>query len=168
MKYLKIVFLFFIVLLFYTCKINYSFTGADISPDVKTVQIDFFNNKASLVQPSLSSTLTETIRDKFTTQTNLGQTASNGDLVFEGDITDYNVSAQAYQGDETSALTRLTISIHMKFTNNKDPKKSCESSFSRYADFDSSQSLMAVENELIQQICEELAIDIFNKTIANW
>ena len=92
----------------------------------------------------------------------------NGDLYFEGEITNYNVTAQAYQGNETSALTRLTISVRVRFTNNIEPSKSFESSFSRYADFESSQNLSAVEGELMQQICDELVDDIFNKSVANW
>ena len=78
------------------------------------------------------------------------------------------MSAQAYQGNETSALTRLTIGVKVRFTNNIEPAKSFESSFSRYADFESSQNLSAVEGELMQQICNELVDDIFNKSVANW
>lgn len=168
MKKLRLYLLIISLALFCSCKVNYSFTGADISPDIKTVQVNFFNNRATLVQPNLSNVLTETIKDKFTAQTNLGQTNNNGDLIFEGEITNYSVSPQAFQGNETSALTRLTISIKVKFTNTKDPKKSFDTSFSRYADFDSSQSLMSVEEDLMKQICEELALDIFNKSVANW
>ncbi|MDR2836598.1 MAG: LPS assembly lipoprotein LptE [Bacteroidales bacterium] len=163
---LLIIGIFFVFL--YSCRGGYSFTGADISPDVKTIEVDFFNNRASLVQPNLSNVFTETLKDKFISQTNLHITNDYGDLIFEGEITDYSVSAQAYQGNETAAMTRLTISVHVKFTNTKETKKSFDTSFSRYADFDSSQSLMSVEDDLMKQICDELVLDIFNKAVANW
>jgi len=150
------------------CKGGYSFTGADISADTKTFTVEFFPNHASLVQPTLSNVFTETLKDKFLSQTSLNLVNDNGDLYFEGEITSYNVTAQAYQGNETSALTRLTIGVRVRFTNNIEPSKSFESSFSRYADFESSQNLSAVEGELMQQICDELVDDIFNKSVANW
>ncbi|MDR2010079.1 MAG: LPS assembly lipoprotein LptE [Bacteroidales bacterium] len=150
------------------CTGGYSFTGADIGANVKTVTIEYFPNRATLVQPSLSNVFTEILRDKFISQTNLELVNYNGDLTFEGEITNYNVAAQAYQGDETAALNRLTITIRVKFTNNVEPAKSFDTSFSRYADFESTQSLMSVEDELMQQICKELVVDIFNKSVANW
>ncbi|MBQ1733135.1 MAG: LptE family protein [Bacteroidales bacterium] len=153
---------------FASCKGGYSFTGADISPDTKTFTVELFPNRASLVQPTLSNVFTETLKDKFLTATSLHLVNENGDLYFEGEITNYNVTAQAYQGNETSALTRLTIGVRVRFTNNIEPSKSFESSFSRYADFESSQNLSAVEGELMQQICDELVDDIFNKSVANW
>jgi len=166
---LFIPFIIFYFCLFLTaCKGGYSFTGADISPDVKTIQIDFFPNKASLVQPNLSNVFTETLKDKFSAQTSLNLTNNEGDLIFQGEITNYTISAQSYQGNETSALTRLSINVHVKFTNTKENRKSFDQSFSRYADFDSSQSLTSVEEELIKQICDELVLDIFNKAVANW
>ena len=113
------------------CKGGYSFTGADISADTKTFTVEFFPNHASLVQPTLSNVFTETLKDKFLSQTSLNLVNDNGDLYFEGEITSYNVTAQAYQGNETSALTRLTIGVRVKFTNNIEPSKSFESSFSR-------------------------------------
>ncbi len=152
----------------FSCTGGYSFTGADISADTKSFTVELFPNHASLVQPTLSNVFTETLKDKFLSQTNLQLLNDNGDLYFEGEITNYSISAQAYQGNETSALTRLTIGVRVRFTNNIEPKKSFESSFSRYADFESSQNLSAVEGELIQQICNELVDDIFNKSVANW
>ncbi len=157
-----------LLVLLTSCTGGYSFTGADISPDVKTVTIEYFPNRATLVQPTLSNVFTEALKDKFTSQTSLEQVNYNGDLIFEGEITNYTVEAQAYQGNETAALNRLTISVRVKFINNVEQDKSFDTSFTRYADFESTQSLMSVEDDLIQQICKELIVDIFNKSVANW
>lgn len=167
-KRLYIIILIALCIPFSACTGGYSFTGADISADTKTFTVELFPNHASLVQPTLSNVFTETLKDKFLSQTNLQLVNDGGDLYFEGEITSYSVSAQAYQGNETAALTRLTIGVKVKFTNNIEPKKSFESSFSRYADFESSQNLSAVEGDLMQQICDEIVDDIFNKSVANW
>lgn len=156
------------VFVFLSCTGSYSFTGADISADIKTVHISYFPNQATMVQPTLSNVLTEALKDKFISQTNLELVSYDGDIAFEGAITNYNVNAQAFQGNETAALNRLTITVKVKYTNTKEPAKSFETTFTRYSDFESQQSLSSVEGELIQQISSELVTDIFNKAVANW
>jgi len=156
------------LVVFASCKGGYSFTGASISPDVKTIQISYFPNRASNVNPSLSSTFTEALKDRFLSQTSLTIVNLQGDLTIEGEITDYRVTPQAYQGNETAALNRLTINVRVKFTNTKDPSKSYDTQFSRYADFESSKNLASVESQLITEIVDQLTEDIFNKAVVNW
>jgi outer membrane lipopolysaccharide assembly protein LptE/RlpB len=146
----------------------YSFTGASISPEIKTISIATFPNQASLVQPSLSQVFTEKLKDKFVSQTNLTQINSSGDISFEGYISDYNSQPTAIQGNEQAALNRLTITVKVKFINTKDEKQNFESSFSRFADYDSKQNLSTVENQLISEISTQLVDDIFNKAMINW
>ncbi len=146
----------------------YSFTGASISPDVKTISIIQFPNNAPLVQPMLSQTLTLALRDKFASQTNLNVVKTDGDLNIEGEITDYSITAVSVQANQQAALNRLTISIKVKFTNTKDEKQDFETAFSRYKDYDSQKDLSAVESDLIDQINKELVEDIFNKSVVNW
>jgi hypothetical protein len=156
----------FLVTIMYGC--NYSFTGASISAETKTVQIDYFPNRASLVQPSLSQTFTEKLKDRFVSQTNLELVTNEGDLVFEGFITNYSSYPLAIQGNDQAALTRLTITVQVKYTNKKDSEKDFDSAFTRYADFSSSQNLASVEVGLIDEICSALVTDIFNKSVVNW
>src|SRR5688572_12565468 len=146
----------------------YSFTGASISPEIKTVSIDYFQNRAATVQPSLSQVFTEKMKDKFVSQTNLTLTNKGGDLHFEGSITDYFTQPTAIQGNDQAALNRLTINVKVKFINTKDEKQSFESAFSRFADYDSRKNLASVETELINEICNQLVDDIFNKAVINW
>lgn len=159
---------FILITIFFTgCKV-YSFTGAAISPDVQSVSIQYFPNNAPIVNPNLSSSFTEKLKDKFITQTNLNLVQSQGDLDFSGAITGYNTQPIAIQENETAALNRLTITVNVKFVNKKDTKQDFEASFSRYADYDSQQSLTAVEDELVRVINEQLVDDIFNRAIINW
>ena len=146
----------------------YSFTGASISPDIKTVSIQLFPNRASIVQPSLSQAFTEKLKDKFVSETSLALVKENGDLNFEGAIVDYNTQPTAITGNDNAALNRLTITVSVKFTNTKDSKQDFETNFSRYADYDSRKSLSSVEQELIAQINSQLVDDIFNKAVVNW
>jgi hypothetical protein len=146
----------------------YSFTGASISPDVKTVSIKYFPNNSPLVQPTLSRKFTEALRDKFTSQTNLSMVSANGDLMIEGEITGYSTEPVDIQGNQKAALQRLKITINVRFTNRKDEKMSFDSSFSRFADYDAASRLSDVEDGLIDQINEELTQDVFNKAVVNW
>ncbi|MGI8893850.1 MAG: LptE family protein [Bacteroidia bacterium] len=159
--------LFLIAIVFTGCNV-YSFTGASISPEVKTVAIQYFPNNAPIVNPNLSSAFTEKLKDKFVSQTNLNLVDSPGDLNFSGAITGYSTQPIAIQENETAALNRLTITINVKFVNLKDPRQDFESNFSRYSDYNAQESLTSVEDELVNLINEQLVDDIFNRAVINW
>ena len=156
-----------IILLMESCGV-YSFTGASISPEVKTFSVQYFSNRAQLVQPLLSQAITERIKERFIAQTNLRQIDREGDIRFEGYISDYRTAPVAIQGTETAALNRLTISVVVKFVNTKDAKQNFETTFTRYADYDSRKSLAEVETALIDEVNRQLVDDIFNKSVSNW
>jgi len=162
------IFIIAIVFIITSCKVNYSFTGASIPEDVKTISVKTFQNYAPLANPNLTQTFSEALKDKFLAQTNLDVVAKNGDLQFEGSITGYTITSLAIQGNETAALNRLTITVNVKFTNTKDEKQNFETSFSRYADYDSSQNLTTIEDNLIKDINDQLTQDIFNNAVSNW
>ncbi len=147
---------------------SYSFTGASISPSVKTLSVSYLPNNASLVQPTLSRKLTEAIRDKFTSQSGLSLVSSNGDLNIEGEITGYATEPIAITADQQSAMQQLKITVNIRYTNKQDPKQDFETSFSRFQQYDAKRRLSEVEDELIDLINDELAQDIFNKALANW
>lgn len=149
------------------CKI-YSFTGASIPPQAKTVSVSYFVNNATVKQPMLSQLLTEALKNKLQSQTTLSLINSTGDLDFTGEITSYSIQPMAIQANETAALNRLTISVSVKYTNSFTESQSFESSFSRYRDYETSKNLSAIELDLIKQINEELVEDIFNKALVNW
>jgi hypothetical protein len=162
---------FFLVLIILSqeaCRMSYSFTGASISPNVKTVSIPNFPNNAPLVVPTLSRTITNALRDYFTSQTNLNLVDGNGDLNVEGTITGYVVQPVAIQGNETAAMNRLTITVSVKFINRTDEKQNWEQSFSRYLDYSSSINLSSAQDGLILGITDQLVQDIFNKAVVNW
>ncbi len=169
MRALQIIIIAFCLSLFAACKVNYSFTGASIPPEVKSFSVQTFPNYAPLVQPQLSQTFTEALRDKFQAQTSLQQVSRGGDLSFEGSITAYTVNPISIQsGTDVAAQTRLTITVNVKFTNAKNEKQNFESTFSRFADFATSKSLATEEDRLIKEINEQLVQDIFNKAVVNW
>ncbi len=152
--------------LFQAC--SYSFTGASISPTVKTISVSYLPNQALLVQPSLGRKLTEAIRDKFTSQSSLVLVGSNGDLNIAGEITGYTTEPIAITGNQQAAMQRLKITVNIRFTNKQDSKQDFETSFSRYKEYNAAQRLADVEESLIDLINEELAQDIFNKAVVNW
>lgn len=152
-------------LLLYGC---YSFSGASISPDIKTCSVLLFQNRSPLAPPSFSSQLTEALKQKIVNQTALSLNNDGGDVFFEGSVTGFNVQPVALTGGETAELNRLNVSISVKYTNTIDPKQSFESSFTRYRDFPAGQNLQAVQNSLIEELMPELVDDIFNRAFINW
>ena len=114
----------------HACKVGYSFTGASIPPEAKTVSISYFTNNSSLAPPTLSQQFTEALKDICSSQTRLTLVAKGGDLTFEGYIVDYKVSPLAIQANDQAALNRLTVTVQVKYTNRFDDKKSYEASFS--------------------------------------
>ena len=148
--------------------IGYSFTGAPIT--AKTISIDFFPNKARLVNPSLSQTLTDGFRDKFVNQTKMDLVEGDADMHIEGEITDYRTNPVAIQGNEKAALNRLTITVKVRFTNNEPDKEmdSFDQAFTGYEDYDASQNFSSVEDQLVEVITERIITDVFNKAVVNW
>ena len=146
----------------------YSFTGTSIQPDVQSVAIHYFEYKALRVNPALSNDLTEEMRDKFQKLTRLEQVEENGDLELSADITGYDVKPMAVTAGEVAAQNRLTVTVKAYFTNHKHSEDYWEKSFSAYADYDSQNSLDAVEGTLCEEIIEKLVEDIFNAAVANW
>lgn len=165
--FLSAVFLPLLVLL-QGCTMSYSFTGASIPVQAKTISIAYFPNEALLVYPTLSSTFTDALRDRFTSQTRLDLVNFNGDLSIEGKITGYAIQPIAIQGNDVAAKNRLTITVKVTFVNKYDESQNFEESFSRFEDYDSSSNLNDVQDQLIETITEALVDDIFNKAVVNW
>lgn len=157
-----------VVFLCVGCSGGYSFTGASIPPDAKTISIKTFPNYASMVNPQLSQKLTEDLRTMFASQTSLNVVNSGGDLDISGEITGYVTQASALSSSDQVAMNRLTITIKVKFTNSKDPDADFEQSFSRFRDYAATQDFSMVENGLMTEIVAELCEDVFNKSVVNW
>jgi hypothetical protein len=167
--------LLLMVLMLFTasgCKISYSLSGASISPDVKSVFVDYFRNRSKVINPTLSQTFTEAMKDKFVNETGLSLRSDQGDLEFSGEITGYDVRPLSVQKSESgmdfASMNRLTITVKVIFVNNKEHDQDFNTSFSAYFDWDSSKAINQVENEAVQVITTQLVDDIFNKSVANW
>ena len=169
-KHFLILFSILVSSLLFSCKIQYSLSGASIPPEAKTVSVQYFENNAKLKNPLLSQQLTDALKDKFVSQTDLNLVNGYGDLDFEGEIIDYSTKPMAIQENDVAALNRLTITIRVKYVNSKDPdsKYDFDKTFSRYEDYDSNNDLSQVENELTEKIIEQLVQDIFNESVVNW
>ena len=146
----------------------YSFTGTNIQSDVKTICIPLVEYKALRVNPSLANDLTEALQDKFRKLTSLEQVDQDGDLELVCEVTGYDVKATAITAGEVAAQNRLTVTVKIEFTNRKYPEDDVSQSFSAYEDYDSNNSLDAVEGTLCETIIEKIVEDIFNATVAQW
>ncbi|MCX7953564.1 MAG: LPS assembly lipoprotein LptE [Bacteroidales bacterium] len=161
--------IFFFIGLFYitSCKINYTFSGASYSADIKTYQVNHFENKAPLVYPPLSNILTENLKEKINQLTKL-KLSNDGDIKYEGTIIDYKIVPSAISGNNNASLNRLSISVLVKFTNTKNYSQNFEKTFTHYADFDASKNFTSIEADLVKEITEKIINDIFNASLVNW
>jgi hypothetical protein len=151
----------------FSCRINYSMSGKSAS-DLKTTTIRFFPINAPLAKPTVGQIFTEALRDIMTSQGKLDLVSSGADIIFEGNISGYQTNPVVIQSSDLPAQNRLTISIQVKVTYPKTPTKNFETSFSRFADYNSSLSLASVEDQLIKDIVDQLVQDVFNKTMQDW
>lgn len=152
-----------------SCLISYRFNGASIDySKTQSISIADFPNNAALVNPNLSAQLSESIRDIYSRQTRLQMLPRNGDLEVEGEITDYALTPMSISADFLAAETKLTVTVKVRFTNNKAPEESFEKTYSAFQTFDSSRLLTEVQDELCAVITAEIAETIYNDTVAKW
>jgi hypothetical protein len=163
----QIIIIIFISFFITSCGI-YSFRGASIPSDAKTVSVTYFTTTATNSPPSLNQIISEGLKDLFLSQTNLYLTESEGDLMFSGNITKYQITPIAIKANETASKNRLTIAVKVKYNNSFNNKSNFESTFSRYYDFESSENLSDIEPLLIEEITREILEDVFNKAFVNW
>ncbi len=146
----------------------YSFTGGSTG-DAETVQIDFFQNTATLVEPTLSQSFTLALQDRFLRQTNLKLTDTGGDLHFEGEITQYRITPIAATAEQTAAQNRLTVAVRVRYYNRLVEEDNFEQSFSFYSDFPGDAQLTgSVLETAYEEIFERITQDIFNAAVAKW
>jgi Lipopolysaccharide-assembly len=155
-----------VILLLTSCHI-YTFTGANV--EGKTINITFIENRAKIVATQLSNVLTDKVRNKVLNQTSLTQiNGDKTDYALKGTVTNYDVSFASIQNAQTVAKNRLTIVVEFNFINSIDTKKSFTRSYSKFGDFDGSQTLQQAEGILIEQISKEIADVVFNDAFVNW
>ena len=147
----------------------YSFTGASVGPDTKTFQVNYFQNNAILVEPGLDLQFTNALIDLLQNQTNLTLVKSNGDLVYEGEITQYRISPTTATSANTAAQNRLTIGVKVHFIDKHDEEAEFDQTFSFYFDYaGSSQLIGGVKDAAVAEIFERITQDIFNASLAKW
>lgn len=151
------------------CKISFTLNGSAIDYTVyKTIHVSEFPIRAALVYPPLQQTFENNLLNYIDRNTRLQVTDGASDLEIEGEITGYALSPQAVTEDAYASQTRLTITVRVKYTDNKQEGKDVDQTFSAYRDFTSSELLTDVQDQLCEEITQELVELIFNATLGNW
>ncbi len=153
------------------CVPSFKFNGASLDYSVyRTISIGNFPIRAALVYPPLQTTFENELLNYISRNTRLQTLGANAnsDLSLEGEITAYNLTPQAVTEDAYASKTRLTITVRVKYTDTKKENADLDQSFTAYRDFDASQMLTDVQDQLCQEISEEIVIQIFNATLSNW
>lgn len=159
----------FVMLLFVACKVTYSLNGSSIDYNVtKSISIAKFPIRSSYVWAPMEAMFYNTLTDEYSKKTKLKVLKKNGDMNLTGEITEYSQTNKAISSDGYSAQTQLKITVNVRFTNNKKHEEDFEKSFSATTNYDSSQSLASVQEELVQQMIDDIVGQIYNATVANW
>jgi subtilase family serine protease len=168
MRNLKILFIIGILFTFSGCGI-YSFTGANVDPSIKTFQVNYFQNNAEVVEPGIELTFTRRLQDLIQNQTNLSLTNANGDLLYEGEITQFRITPMTATANQLAAQNRLTITVNVRFVNKNKEDDNFEKPFSFYFDYPGNELLTgSVLNNALEEIFERITQDIFNASLAKW
>ena len=165
-KYSWLSFAFAILLSCSACGV-YSFTGASVSPDVKTFCVDLFKDQ-SLANPNLPQALTDNLRDKLASQTNLSAVSFDGDIKFSGTILSYDVNPVTSTTTDIASDSRLKIVVKVDFENEYEEENNFSQNFSAFADFSRNTNFNTVEQSLVVEINDLLVDEIFNKALVNW
>jgi len=167
MKKLFFIFCSILLLTLQSCGI-YSFTGADTG-DAETFQVNFFQNNADLVEPGIDRIFTNSLQDLILNQTSLNLTNTNGDLIFEGEITQFYISPMSATAQNTAAQNRLTITVNVRYYNTLEPEKDFENRFSFYFDYPAQTQLVgAALDTALDEIYTRITQDIFNAALTDW
>ena len=167
MKKTHLLLLFIILSTTNSCNV-YNFTGTG-KIDANTYQVNFFPNNSELIEPGIDRTFTLTLQDLIQNQTNLQLVKNTGDLIYEGEITDYHISPMTATADQQAAQNRLKIRVNVRFTNKRKEKDDFEKTFEFYYDYPAAQQLTgATKDAAIKEIFERITQDIFNESLAKW
>jgi len=165
---LKIV-LFILPVVLWSCSVKYSLTGASISDETKTFQVNYFQNNSTLIEPGIDRDFTNKLIDLLINQTSLDLVKSNGDLLYEGEIVEYRISPTTATANNTAAQNRLTISVNVRFIDKSDSEAEFEKRFSFYYDYPGSSQLIGSQKDTaIDEIFERITQDVFNASLAKW
>ena len=156
-------------MLLVSCTVSYKFNGASINYDIiKSISIENFPNRALYQWGPMESMFNNALSDIYVNQTKLQQVNRNGDLQLSGEITAYDQVNKSISSDGYSSMMQLKMTVKVKFENTKNPTEDFERQFSASREFDASQQLNDVQDELVNQMIKEIVEQIFNATVANW
>ncbi len=148
---------------------SYKFNGASIDYEVtKTILISNFPNQAPLVYPPLEQRFNEELKDLFTRSTRLQFVKQNADLEMEGEIVGYELTPLAVQEDSFASETKLTLTVRMRYRNNKVEGQDKEETLRASRNFPADKMLTDVQDQLIGELIKEIVDQMFNSTMSNW
>jgi hypothetical protein len=149
------------------CRASYGFNNVSIPDSMKTIRVNFIENRAPYRNPQLSPALTERLKRKIIGQTRLSQTnGDNADYDLKATITDYSVTTSGVS-EKKQTMNRLTVTVHVALTNQRSNTTE-EYDVTWYTDFLAQLTLQAAETQLFDDMVKSLADDIFNRMFSTW
>ena len=168
-KYIKVMMMTALALIITACSVSYKFNGASIDySKTKTIQIVDFPIRSSYVWGPMGPMFNNQLKDEFASHTKLIQVKRNGDLKIEGEITRYEQRNKSVTAEGSSSMVELSMTVNVRYTNNKDHEQDFEQQFTAQQSFDSKLQLNSVQEGLVQEMVKDIVQQIFNATVANW
>ena len=168
-NYIKMMMMTALAVIITACSVSYKFNGASIDySKTKTIQIVDFPIRSSYVWGPMGPMFNNQLKDEFASHTKLIQVKRNGDLKIEGEITRYEQRNKSVTAEGSSSMVELSMTVNVRYTNNKDHEQDFEQQFTAQQSFDSKLQLNSVQEGLVQEMVKDIVQQIFNATVANW
>ena len=146
----------------------YKLADINIPDSIKTIKINYIENKARYINPQLSPEFTNKLRQKIVNQTRLTQVNNEtAHYDIKGYISQYDVTTSAISNQQ-AASNRLTVGVHITLYNRLSNEQPKEFDVSRSFEFSASLTLAQAEAKLNEEIIRNLTDEVFNRLFSDW
>lgn len=161
------IFTILVIAVFASCKVSYRFNDGTV--EGKNAYIKQVNVMAALAPPSSGQVFTEKLQDVMQTQSGVALINSDSaDIIIDGKISYYEIRPEGVQANDVAAQNRLTIRVDINYLNTIKPEDNFTQSFTRFANYPSTTDISQVQDDLMDEIFEQIAQDVYNKAFSNW
>lgn len=148
----------------------YSFTGASIPSHLSTIAIPLAQDNAASPIGTLDEQLTSLLHDRFVGQTRLvlEPNETEADALLSSVIERYTNTPAAVGGEDRAALSRITISVSVRYVDQTQNQEILSRSFSDSQEYDPQAEGLEGEIAAATTALENIADDVFTAATSNW
>ena len=155
-------------LIFSSC---YSFKGITIPPEIEYYVVEDFKlnfSSGDNFPPTIEVTFAEAMRERIRNESNLKYSTDDPDIIFSGTVKNFRVRPAAPVEGATTSLNRLDINVEIVYEDLTNEENNWKKNYNAFEDFESTEPLTSVQDELIEIIFTDITERVFNDTFSNW